>query len=434
LAAVRRTFAEGAYTDRALRAESDRAQLDARDRAQATRLAFGTVQRRGTLDHLIEALAERPTARLDPPLLDVLRLGLYELLWSDGAPDRAVVSDAVELAKGSARAGHGLVNAVLRRGAREGAALLAALGDETPAQAAIAHSHPRWVVQAWWELLGAEHARALLAADNAPAEAALRANPLVLGPGAADALLGELPVAAHTVQGWPDAVVLDERFDAHGAALFSKGAYMPQSRASQLIAPLLDPAPGERILDLCAAPGAKTTHLAALAPDAAELLAVERHPGRAVALEATCRRMAAERARVLVADAAAPGVTGLFERVLVDPPCSGLGTLQARPDLRWRVREQDVADLAVVQRRILRAAADCVGVGGTLLYSTCTLSPPENEDQIERFLATRDDFECIDLSGAHPELAHPGVPRFLLTLPHRDGTAGFFIASLRRTG
>ncbi len=181
-AVIRRVFEQGAYADRALQTEAS--SLDARDRALAMRLAFGAIQRRATLDHLIERLAGRPVAKLDAPLLAALRLGLYEMLYTSGAPDRAVVADAVELAKlHGPRAAHGLVNAVLRRAAREGSgALLGDLSDDTAEQAAVMHSHPEWIARLWWEELGPQEARALLAADNEPGELALRVNTLVADP------------------------------------------------------------------------------------------------------------------------------------------------------------------------------------------------------------------------------------------------------------
>jgi 16S rRNA (cytosine967-C5)-methyltransferase len=258
-AVLRRVFERGAYADRALAAEA--AQLDPRDRALAMRLAYGAVQRRDTLDHLIEQLADRPAAELDPPLLAALRLGLYELLYLRGAPDYAVVADAVELAKAHGR-GHGLVNAVLRRATREGPdALLGALSDDTPEHAAVMHSHPEWIARLWWQALGPEQARALLAYDNEPGEVALRANTLVTD---AATLARELPVRTHVDAAIPEALVLEEPFDVHGSPLWQRGAFHAQSRAAMLVARVLDPAPGERVLDLCAAPGGKTTHLAAL--------------------------------------------------------------------------------------------------------------------------------------------------------------------------
>ena len=176
-AVVRRVFERGSYADRALHSEARG--LDRRDRALAMRLAFGTVQRRATLDYLIERLAGRPRQRLDPAVLAALRLGMYELAFLGGAPDRAVVADAVELAKAGGRGGHGLVNAVLRRAAGEAPALLDELAEDTPQRASVRHSHPPWLAELWWDALGPEQARALMAADNEPAELALRANTLV---------------------------------------------------------------------------------------------------------------------------------------------------------------------------------------------------------------------------------------------------------------
>jgi 16S rRNA (cytosine967-C5)-methyltransferase len=411
---LRRVFEDGAYADRALQGEAKG--LDARDRALAMRLLYGTVQRKSTLDYLIERLAERPPDRLDARLLAALRLGLYELLYLSGAPDHAVVADGVELAKGGARGGHGLVNAVLRRGVREGPALLAGLGDETPAQAAIKHSHPEWIAQLWWEQLGASDARALMSYDNEPGEVALRVNTLLTD---ATTLAGELPVATHADPGLPEALVLEGPFDAHNSPAWRAGAFLAQSRAAMRVARVLDPQPGERVLDLCAAPGGKSTHLAALMQGEGEVVAVERNTRRAGALTRTAQRLHASNVRVEVVDAAEERPEGaVFDRVLVDPPCSGLGTLQARADLRWRVTPRDVHEMTLTQAAILAAGAAALRPGGVLVYSTCTISLTENEQQIAAFL------------NVHPNFSRD---EFMMTLPHRDHTAGFFIARLRRS-
>ncbi len=416
-AVLRRVFERGAYADRALHAEAR--DLDARDRALAMRLAYGAVQRSGTLDHLIERLADRPVARLDPPVLAALRLGLYELLYLRGAPDHAVVADTVELAKTSGRGGHGLVNAVLRRAIREGpAALLAALDDRTPEQAAIMHSHPEWIARLWWQELGPEQARALMAGDNEPGEVALRANTLVTD---AAALASELPVATHGDPRLSEALVLDGPFDAHASPLWRSGAFIAQSRAAMLVARALDPQPGERVLDLCAAPGGKSTHLAALMQGQGEVVAIERNPRRAAELQQTARRLHVTNVRVELADAAIKrSEEAPFDRVLVDPPCSGLGTLQARADLRWRVTPEGVTEMAGVQAAILAAGAAAVRPGGVLVYSTCTISQTENQSQIAAFL------------DVHPDFAL-GAEGPVMTFPHRDHTAGFFIARLHRS-
>src|SRR3954447_11831509 len=319
---LRRVFEHGAWADRALHAAAEG--LDPRERALATQLAYGAVQRAGTLDHVAARLAGRPVDALDPPVRAALRLGLYQLLFLDGIPDHAAVDSSVALAKGDAPPAAGLVNAVLRRATSEELAF----DDATPEGAALAHSVPLWLAERWFAELGADEARALLAVVNEPAEAALRANTLV---STREALLAAVP--GHAAPDDPDAIVLDAPFDAHGHDLFRAGAYQPQSRASQRVARAVDPQRGERVLDLCAAPGGKTTHLAALMGEG-EVVAVERAPRRADGLARTVKRLRAEAiVRVQTGDATA--APGRYDRVLVDPPCSGLGTLQSRPDLRW---------------------------------------------------------------------------------------------------
>jgi 16S rRNA (cytosine967-C5)-methyltransferase len=379
-------------------------------------------------------------------------MGLYELLYTDGAPDRAVVADAVELVKlsegRSRQAAAGLVNAVLRRAAREGAALLAGLDCKTAANAAVLHSHPEWVAELWFGQLGEHDAVALMAADNEPAEVALRVNTLRTD---IAALQAALAVPTHTDPLLSEALVLDGPFDAHASAPWRDGWFVAQSRAAMLVARALDPQPGERVLDVCAAPGGKTTHIAALMGGEGEVVAVEQRPRRAERLAATAARLGAVNVRVEVADArrippATPGRRGgvrtAFDRVLVDPPCSGLGTLQGNPDLRWRMTPERVAQLADDQMQILSAAAAAVDAGGVLVYSTCTISPTENERLVRAFLDRHHDFQLDDLGSRWPDARmdrgsgaaseHELGDRVLLTLPHRNHTAGFFIARMSR--
>jgi 16S rRNA (cytosine967-C5)-methyltransferase len=379
-AVVLRTLTEGAYADRALHGEARG--LESRDRALAKQLAFGTVQRRLTLDHVIAAHVDRG---LDPPVRAALQLGLFQLMFLDGVAAHAAIGEAVELAKPSP--GHRLVNAVLRRVQREGVELPS---DATPAGAAIRHSHPRWIVDLWWDWLGPDETRALLAADNEPAELALRVNALV------DYDLDDIPGRREG-----EAIVVDGPFDALAHPGYAAGAFTPQSRASQLVARALGPLPGERVLDLCAAPGGKTTHLAALMEGTGEVVAVERNPQRARALQATAARLQAANVTVVTADANDYDGAGRFDRVLLDPPCSGLGTLRSHPDLRWRTRPEAVERLAAEQDILLASARRALAPGGALVYSVCTLSPRE-----ERLVTAT-------------------VQR---TLPHRDGTDGFYIA------
>ena len=407
---LRRLSESGAFADRALHAEA--AGLDPRDRGLAMLLAYGAVQRRRTLDHVLAQLCSRPLERLDPPVLAALRLGAFELLFVEGAAEHAAVNESVKLVKATGRGGAAFVNAVLRRVAREGRGLLDQLSDETPEGAAIVHSVPDWLAELWWRELGPAEARELLACANRPAESALRINalraPLDL----------PLPVSAGPAgPELPEGRVLHEPFDVFGSEEWRNGLVMPQSRGSMLVARMLAPQPGERVLDLCAAPGGKTTHLAALMGGEGELVAVELHPGRAAALAQTCARMGAGNVEVSTRDGRELDAGARFERVLVDPPCSGLGTLQSRPDLRWQDRRGQIGELVARQAALLRAGAAALAPGGTLVYSVCTISRAEGGDLVARFIAEGDRFELDD-------------ERQLL--PHRDGTDGFYIARIRR--
>jgi 16S rRNA (cytosine967-C5)-methyltransferase len=430
-AVVRRVFEQGAYADRTFRAEADRARLEPRDRAFAMRLAYGTVQMRATLDWVLEAFVTRPLEQLDPAVLAALRVGLYDLLFMAGTPSRAAVSEAVELVKAATPRAHAFVNAVLRRAAREGKRRLAELDDSTPAGAALAHSHPEWVAERWFAELGPQAARALMLRDNEPAESAVRANRLRTDARAVIRRLAAEGVEAHADTLAPEAVVIEAPYDVHGSPLFGEGLVMPQSRGSMLVARAVDPRPGERILDLCAGPGAKTTHLAALMRGQGEVVGVEADPARAEAVTGNAKRLGASAVRVVVGDAAEPAFGRGYDRVLVDPPCSDLGTLQSRPDARWRKTPEQVSELRALQRLMLAAAAGAVRVGGRLVYSTCTISASENELLVQEFLEESTNFRVCDLRGWHRGLS-ASVPGFLQTLPHRDGTDGFFVAALER--
>jgi 16S rRNA (cytosine967-C5)-methyltransferase len=426
LRVIRRVFEQDAYADRALAGEA--AALDPRDRALAMAMSYGTVQRRATLDHIASRLLDRRPKALEAPVLAVLRLGLFELLFLGGSADHAAVNESVELAKQASPRAAGLVNAVLRRAAREGPAILAGLDDATAGSAAILHSVPDWLAARWWSELGAARARALLRTVNHPAESALRVNTLV---STVAGVAKALPVASRPAPGIPEGLVLEGAFDVQGSEMWRAGHVQPQSRGSMLVARVLDPQPGERVLDLCAAPGGKTTHLAAMMRSEGEIVAVERHPGRAAALERTAERLRAASVRVEVGDAAEPRRDPPFDRVLVDPPCSGLGTLQSRPDLRWRTGPESIGELAGLQSRILEAGVESVAPGGTLVYSVCTISHAEGPEVIERFLRGHRDFN-VEETGFPPELRGTPMGPGVQLLPDRDGTAGFFIARLRR--
>jgi 16S rRNA (cytosine967-C5)-methyltransferase len=439
---VRRTFEHDAWTDRAFRSAADRHGLAGRDRAFAQRLAFGAVERRGTTDRFAEDLTDRPLARLDAPVLAALRLGLYEIVISDGA-GHAAVGEAVELAKGAApgprrRAAAGLVNAVLRRAVRERESLRAELDDSTAERAAVCHSYPAWIARRLWDELGAEAARSVMAAMNHAPERSLRVNRLRT---CRDAVLAQLRTAresaaparaAEPLLAPPDGIVAPGAWGPVLRAMIERGEVVPQARASQAVVAVLAPEPGERILDLCAAPGIKATAIAAGVRDEGEVRSIERDPGRASQLAELADRLGARAVRPEVGDAAEADLGAGYDRVLVDPPCTDLGALGSRPDARWRKTAEMAAGLAELQGRILARAARALRPGGTLVYSTCTISRAENEDVVTRALAGDEGLVADDMGASHGAIASPHDPRFLQTRPDRDGTDGFFIARLRR--
>ncbi len=388
-----RVFEDDAYADRAFATAAVR--LDPRDRALAQRLAYGAVQRMRTLDHAIETIGKRPLRKLDAPVRAALRLGVYQLGWVDSVPRHAAVNESVELVR-EARLERAVpfANAVLRRLALGLDELLAGLGEDTPQAAALKHSYPDWIAEAWWRDFGADEALALMRAQNEPPETVVR---LVRG----------------EIGGEPTDVPGAYRVQRVDEQALAEGRIWPQSRASQLAGLLVGSQDGERVLDLCAAPGGKATMLRG------EVVAVELHEGRARELEENARRLGATNVTVLNADATElpPELTG-FDRALVDAPCSGLGVLAARPDLRWRA-----APLPELQLALLRAAAERVRPGGTIVYSVCTMNSDENEGVVDAA-----GLAIEPLGEEWPQFAHPHRPEFLLTLPHRHGTSGFFLA------
>ena len=392
-----RVFEDDAYADRALR--SAVASLDERDRSLAQRLSYGAVQRVRTLDHAIETLGRRRVARLDAPVRAALRLGAYQLAFVDGVARYAAVNESVELVR-RARLERAVAftNAVLRRLAEGIRPLVHSLPESTPAEAGLKHSYPDWIAGTWWDELGPDGARALMRAQNEPAPTVLR-----LVRGEIDGLPDpDVPGAWHV-----------KRIDESALA---DGRIWPQSAASQLVGLAVGARTGERILDLCAAPGGKATMLAG------EVTAVEVNEARARELEATAQRLGVANVRVVVGDGRGlpPALAG-FDRALVDAPCSGLGVVNSRPDLRWRA-----LPLPKLQLELLQAAAQRVRPGGTLVYSVCTINAEEGEAIVDASGLEVD----LTLGDEWPRFRHARRPEFLQTLPHVHGTAGFFVARL----
>jgi len=385
-----RVFEHDAYADRVFRSAAR--DLDERERAFAQRLAYGAVQRVRTLDHAIETLGRRPVRKLDPPVRAALRLGAYQLAYTETAP-HAAANESVELVR-RARLERAVpfTNAVMRRLAEGIRLLIDALPDGP-----LKESYPDWIYETWVRDLGPDAALALMRAGNEPLETVVR---LVRG-----AALGE-----------PTDMPRAYRVDRVDDLAVAEGRIWPQSRGSQLVGLVVASQDGDRVLDLCAAPGGKTTQLRG------EVTAVEVDPSRASELRANVARLGATNVAVVEADGTQlpPGLDG-FDRALVDAPCSGLGVLNQRPDLRWRAEP-----LPELQLALLRSAAERVRPGGTIVYSVCTINADENEAVVEA-----SGLRVLPLGPEWPTFAHPRRPEFLLTLPHVHGTTGFFISRLQ---
>jgi 16S rRNA (cytosine967-C5)-methyltransferase len=409
-----------AFSDAILSSHLDASALVGPDRGLATQLVYGSLARRLTLDHTIAAYSERDLDKLEPTVHELLRIGVFQLLFLDRVPSHAAVHATVDLAKREAPRAAGLINAILRRCSRDGPAR--APTDRIEGLA-IEYSHPEWLIERWIEELGEADTIALMGANNFALPTVLRA---LIDRDATIEKLAEIGSSTAPCDRAPDGLVAAKPIRLPGITI-------PQSEASQLVVQLLAPAAGENILDACAAPGGKTAYLAALVGKEGRIVACD--PGRNAK-----RRVTRFVAACAVDDRVffhAKSVQGLdtdtpFDAVLVDAPCSGLGTLSEHPEIRWRRTPADITDLAGRQADILRSAATKVRSGGRLVYSTCTLLREENEAVVDAFL---DDHPEFTAETHAPNPALEGLvddQARMRTLPHRHAMQGFFAAALRR--
>jgi 16S rRNA (cytosine967-C5)-methyltransferase len=441
LAALRvlRDVAGGQAQPAALLAREHRALADPRDRALATEIVTGTLRWQRALDAAIASVAARPIESLDPGILIVLRLSLYQLLHLDRVPASAVVDDAVSLTRsaGQTRA-TGFVNGVLRRLSRQRNARRAPARPDAGAsrQAALSYlgvtqSHPDWLVERWLDRYGFDRAAAWTEFNNTTPALTLRANRLV---NSRDDLRAQLLEhdALQTTPGRyaPDALIVES-----GRLPDARGRFTIQDEASQLVPLLLGARPGERVLDLCASPGGKATALAAEMEGRGLVVACDARARRMRLLAAAVRDSLAPNIRLVQVGSRDEVPFGpVFARVLVDAPCSGLGTVRRDPDIRWRRGEAQLAEFAAQQHTLLARAARAVAPGGRIVYATCSSEPEENDAVVDAFLAEHAEFELEDagaIDGARlgPVVDARGVLR---TLPFVHGLEAFFAAALVR--
>jgi 16S rRNA (cytosine967-C5)-methyltransferase len=422
-----------AYSDRLLQGRLRDASLSPEDARLVTALVQGVLRRRATLDHHLAFLAGAHWERLPLWIRSALRIGAFQVLFMDRVPASAAVAESVALAK---RYGHpgtaGLVNAVLRRLSAGARAPMPDANADLAAHLAVKHSHPAWIVRRWLERYGPKTAERWLEADNEEPAVSVRANTFRL---TREALLERLREAGHDAAPAPNGgpvLLLPRGFVAAASPLFREGLLSLQDEAEAVVAAVLDPAPGDRVLDLCAAPGGKAAQLAERVAPEGRLVALERHPSRAAALRANLiGRLGLSGVAVLAADGTHPPLRGTFDRVLVDAPCSGLGVLRRRADARWRKEEPVIGAMAAIQRSLIGSGAELTRPGGVLVYSVCSLESEETDEVVNSFLAANREWTREDARPLLPP-AFRGEEPVLRAAPYRHGTDGVYAARLVR--
>ena len=431
-----RSIDRGAFADVAVDRGLAQADLNPLDRRLMTELVYGCVRRQRSLDALIDQLAKKPAQQQPADLRLILRLGLYQLRYLSQIPASAAVNTTVDLTKQNGFAGlTGFVNGLLRQYVRSAQ-------DQDPLQlpeSAIAclgvlHSYPDWIVQVWADQIGLEQTGKLCEWMNRSPHIDLRVNPLRATVETVEAAMQDSGISVSRVPQSPQALRLPQSIGAiQSLPGFQEGWWMVQDSSAQLVAQLLDPQPGETIVDACAAPGGKTMHLAELMQDRGTVWACDRTASRLRKLKQNVERLGLQSIQICEGDSRdLPQFRGQGDRVLIDAPCSGLGTLHRHADARWRQTPANVRELATLQGELLKEAATWVNLGGILVYATCTLHPVENEETIATFLSTHPDWVIDPPAADSPLSSFTTSAGWLKVWPDRQDRDGFFMVRLRR--
>ncbi len=437
-AVLHRAEAADAFVSILLFRTLEQTRLSAADRGLATALVLGVLRHRERLDHALAPLLSRPLQSLPSAIRTILRMGAYQVLDFNRIPKPVAVSEAVTLARRHGHVGTArLVNAVLRRLAADGAPPLPDAATDPAGHLAVAYSHPRWLVARWIARWGFDETAAMAAANSRPAPAAIRVNTLRTTPAALLEAFRERGI--QTSPGLvPDSIRVGGSLTDR-LPFVDQGLGIIQDEGAMLVSLAAGVGPGQIVIDACAAPGGKTTHLAALMANQGRIIACDVHPGKLQALAARCALVGAGIVEAYHLDATEIGDRwpGLADAVLVDAPCSGLGTIRRRPEIRWRALEADPSSHAERQRAILDGSCGAVKPGGVLVYSVCSLEVEEGPGAVRAFLARHPDFAPVPFPKAFPRAVGgqsvDGVEAGeTLLLSHRHDTDGFYIARLRR--
>lgn len=430
---------EQAYSNLLLNQRLTQSRLSSADKGLATELVYGSIQRRNTLDYVLSRFVKKGLDSIQPWVRHLLRLSLYQIMYLERVPAHAAVHEAVHLAKLRGHTGiSGMVNGVLRNVLRSQENLLPLDVDLPPVQRiAIRHSHPEWLVERWLEDFGERTTEAICEANNLPPKVSVRVNRLRR---TRELLLQSLQQDGYTCEPSAlslDGIVVKAAGNMAYTTWYEEGELSIQDESSMLVARAVAPKPGMRVLDACAAPGGKTTHLAELMEDEGELWANDIHAHKEQLVRGQAQRLGLNCIRPMVEDAVklpAHFPAASFDRILLDAPCSGLGVIRRKPDLKWRKDENEIASLVALQLTLLQALAPLVKPGGRLVYSTCTIDQRENGQVAEAFLRENSSYEPdSDLtSRLGPAFASSSSAASVQILPHHFNSDGFFIASFTR--
>lgn len=433
---VYRVLREGAYSNIAIKQELDEGGLGRLDKALVTEIVNGTLRNLTRIDWIKSQFIKKN--KIEPWIEDIIRCGIYQLLFLDRVPDSAVCNESAELARKHSHEGSvKFVNGVLRNISRNKDKLDYPDKDKEPVKyLSVYYSHPEWMVKKWVKDYGREFTEELLKANNETPQFTIRCNRLKIDKQELMNILSEENIECSDGRYNSEAVYIRGTSAIDDKASFKKGYYQVQDESSMLVAHIVDPKAGERILDMCSAPGGKTTHIGELMGNQGEIVARDIHSHKLKLVEENCGRLGVSivRAELYNATLLDEGSINKFDKVLLDAPCSGLGVMRRKPDLRWKKEPDNFKELSKLQKEMLQVASQYVKPGGALIYSTCTINKTENIEVVKDFLSNNQKFQLESIKGEIPESlvcdsAHKG---YLELFPNTNGTDGFFIAKMKR--
>lgn len=428
----------GAYSNIALNKNLEDNKLNNLDRAFITELVYGNLKRRLTIDYIIEQFSSVKIKKLSPWILNILRLGVYQLVFMDKIPESAACNESVNLAK---RYGHSAssryVNAVLRNVARSREKIeYPDKNKDLCTYLSIKYSHPEWMVKSWLTRFGESFTEELLKSNNETAPLTVRINTLKTNREDLQTELRKEGFETEPARYIKNALTINNPTSITKMEAFIKGLFQVQDESSMMVAQILDPKPGELVIDVCSAPGGKATHIAELMQNKGEVIARDVHEHKIKLIKEASERLGIDIINLEVFDALEQdfNLTGKADRVLVDAPCTGLGIIRRKPDIKWTRNANDLAEIVKLQEKILKSSSSYVKPGGVLVYSTCTIEPKENEEQVNKFLQANREFELEDISEFIPEglIKATAKEGYIQLYTNTDGIDGFFISKMRK--